>query len=321
TVIVNTGDDFEHWGLTVCPDLDTVLYNLADVHNAATGWGRREESFTALEAIGAIGGEDWFRVGDRDLAVHLRRSEWLRQGITLSEVSDRLRRSFGVPSHLLPMCDQPVRTLVHTDEGDLPFQHYFVRRRCEPMVFDLSYVGATEAQVSPAVRHALQSADLIVFCPSNPYLSIDPILAVPQMRRLVSESRAPVVAVSPIVGGRALKGPAAKMMREMGQMPSPLTVVDHYSDLLGGFVLDREDEVLAPAVALPVLVTDTIMSSREVSAKLGRDLLAFGLEIAGQMQARIQAQPHYNGCIPSPAGAPIAPSAAEPVRPDAGTPL
>jgi len=286
TVIVNTGDDFEHWGLTICPDLDTVLYNLAGVHNPATGWGRRDESFAALEAMGAIGGEDWFRLGDRDLAVHLRRSEWLRQGITLTEVSDRLRRSFGVPSHLLPMCDQPVRTLVHTDEGDLPFQHYFVRRRCEPIVFDLSYVGAAEAQVSAAVRHGLQTADLIVFCPSNPYLSIDPILAVPHMRRLLMEAQAPIVAVSPIVGGRALKGPAAKMMREMGQMPSPLTIVDHFAGILDGFILDQEDAVLAPAVDLPVLVTDTIMSTPEVAAALGRSVLSFGMELADQEATR-----------------------------------
>lgn len=286
TVIVNTSDDFEHWGLTICPDLDTVLYNLAGVHNPATGWGRSNESFAALEAMGAIGGEDWFRLGDRDLAVHLRRSEWLRQGITLTEASDRLRRSFGVPSHLLPMCDQPVRTLVHTDEGDLPFQHYFVRRHCEPIVFDLSYVGAAEAQVSAAVRHSLQTADLIVFCPSNPYLSIDPILAVPHMRRLLMEAQAPIVAVSPIIGGRALKGPAAKMMREMGQMPSPLTVVDHFAGLLDGFILDQEDAVLAPAVDLPVLVTNTIMSTPEVATALGHSVLSFGMEIVDQEAAR-----------------------------------
>jgi LPPG:FO 2-phospho-L-lactate transferase len=284
TVVVNTGDDFEHWGLSICPDLDTVLYNLADVHNPATGWGRRDESFGVLNATGAIGGEEWFRLGDRDLALHLRRSEWLHQGISLTEVCDRLRRTFGVPSHLLPMADQPVRTLVHTDEGDLPFQHYFVRRRCEPVVFDLSYVGASEAQPPAAVRHALHSADLIVIGPSNPYLSIDPILAIPHMRRLLLDSPAAVVAVSPIVGGRALKGPAAKMMREMGQMPSPLTVVDHYGDLLDGFVLDEEDAVLADAVGRPLLVANTIMSTPEASAALGRAILDFGMELAQELQ-------------------------------------
>jgi LPPG:FO 2-phospho-L-lactate transferase len=275
TVIVNTGDDFEHWGLTVCPDLDTVIYNLADVHNPETGWGRRNESFAVMDAVSNIGGEDWFRLGDRDLAVHLRRSEWLRQRLTLSEVTDRLRRSFGVPSTILPMCDAPVRTLVHTDEGDLPFQHYFVRRRCEPIVMDLTYVGVDQAVVSPAVRNALTGANLILICPSNPYLSIDPILSVPGMLRLIRHSGAPVIAVSPIVGGRALKGPAAKMMREMGQMISPLTVADHFARFIHGFVLDCEDAALEPAVHLPVLVTDTIMTDKASKERLAGEVLEF----------------------------------------------
>src|SRR5829696_5620305 len=173
TVVVNTGDDFEHWGLTICPDLDTVLYNLAGVNNPQFGWGRDQESFRLLETMSKLGGEDWFRLGDQDLALHLRRNEWLRQGIRLSEATDRLRRAFGVPSILLPMSDEPVRTLVHTDEGDLPFQHYFVRLRCEPIVMDLSFVGAESARVPEAVAKAINHADLIVFCPSNPYLSID----------------------------------------------------------------------------------------------------------------------------------------------------
>lgn len=276
TVIVNTGDDFEHWGLTVSPDLDTVLYTLAGVQNPATGWGRRDESHATLEALSLIGGEDWFRIGDRDLAVHLRRTEWLREGHTLTEVTDRLRRSFGVQSTILPMCDEPVRTLVHTDEGDLPFQHYFVRRRCEPIVFDLTYVGRDEARMSDAIRFALHSADLIVICPSNPYLSIDPVLSVPGMRRQILEARAPVIAVSPIVGGRALKGPAAKLMREMGQMPSPLTVVDHFADFLDAFVLDNEDQEIAAAVDMPVLVTNTIMSDLTERSRLGQEVLEFG---------------------------------------------
>jgi LPPG:FO 2-phospho-L-lactate transferase len=283
TVLVNTGDDFEHWGLTVCPDLDTVLYNLADVHNPETGWGRRDESFAAIDALSQIGGEDWFRIGDRDLALHIRRSEWLREGHTLTEVTDRLRRAFGVPSTLLPMCDEPVRTLVHTDEGDLPFQHYFVRRHCEPMVFDLTYVGASESHVTGAVRHAIQHANLIVFCPSNPYLSIDPILAVPDMRRLLGESNATRVAISPIIGGRALKGPAAKMMREMGHMPSPLTVADHLSGLVDGFVLDREDAVLADAVGLPALATQTIMTDAQSRRQLAAEVIEFGIALGARV--------------------------------------
>lgn len=279
TVVVNTGDDFVHWGLTVCPDLDTVLYNLADVHNLEFGWGRRGETFTTLDALSQIGGEEWFRIGDLDLAVHLRRSEWLRQGDSLTDITDRLRRSFGVTTTILPMCDEPVRTLVHTDEGDLPFQHYFVRRRCEPVVFDLTYVGATDASVTKAVRQAIKNADLIVFCPSNPYLSIDPILAVPGMRKLIREARGVKVAVSPIVGGRAIKGPAAKMMREMGEMISPLTVVDHLSDLLDGFVLDREDAAVVDAIQVAPLVTDTMMPDNTGRTRLAREVIDFGISL------------------------------------------
>ncbi|MCC6455607.1 MAG: 2-phospho-L-lactate transferase [Caldilineaceae bacterium] len=280
TVIVNTGDDFEHWGLTICPDLDTVLYNLAGVHNPETGWGRDQESFRLLEAMGKLGGEDWFRLGDQDLALHLRRSEWLQQGARLSEITDRLRRALGVPSLVLPMSDEPVRTLVHTDEGDLPFQHYFVRLRCEPMVMDLSFVGAESARVPEAVAKALHNADLIVFCPSNPYLSIDPILSVPGMRRLLQEAPAPKVAVSPIVGGTAIKGPAAKMMRELGQMVSPLTVMDHFDELLDGFILDSADAEIAGAVQVPTLVTETLMTDLASKTKLAQEILTFAGQLA-----------------------------------------
>lgn len=280
TVVVNTGDDFEHWGLTICPDLDTVLYNLAEVNNPETGWGRQNETFHLLEAMGTLGGEDWFRLGDKDLALHLRRNEWLQQGIRLSEVTDRLRRTFGVPSLVLPMSDEPVRTLVHTDEGDLPFQHYFVRLRCEPLVMDLSFVGAESARVPDAVATAIDKADLIVFCPSNPYLSIDPILSVPGMRRLLLEARAPKLAVSPIVGGAAIKGPAAKMMRELGQMVSPLTVVDHFHGMLDGFVLDKADAAIAGAVQVPTLVTDTLMTDLASKKKLAQEILDFGAQLS-----------------------------------------
>lgn len=286
TVIVNTGDDFEHWGLTICPDLDTVLYNLAGVNNPATGWGRANETFKLLEEMSKLGGEDWFRLGDLDLALHLRRNEWLRQGIRLSEVTDRLRRAFGVPSIVLPMSDEPVRTLVHTDEGDLPFQHYFVRLRCEPIVMDLSFVGAESARVPDAAAKAIDNADLIVFCPSNPYLSIDPILSVPEMRRLLQDAPAPKIAVSPIIGGAAVKGPAAKLMRELGQMVSPLTVVDHFEDLLDGFVLDNADGEIAGAVQMPTLVTATMMTDLASKKQLAQEILAFGAQlIEGQKPA------------------------------------
>ncbi len=279
SVIVNTGDDFEHWGLVICPDLDTVLYNLAGVHNPETGWGRAGESFAVLRSMGLIGGEDWFRLGDADLAVHLRRSEWLRQGVSLTEVTDRLRRAFGVRSHILPMSDTPVRTLVHTDEGDLPFQHYFVGRRCEPCVIDVSFVGAAEAELPDAAYNALLTADVIIFCPSNPYLSLDPILSVGGMRDLLSKLRAPKVAVAPIVGGKALKGPAAKMMREMGYPVTPVTIAAHFGDLLDGFVLDREDAAAAAHMRVPALVSDTIMHDLESKARLADAVLDFALSL------------------------------------------
>ena len=280
TVVVNTADDFEHWGLTICPDLDTVIYNLAGVHNPETGWGRAAETFSALTTMGQIGGEDWFRLGDKDLAIHLRRTAWLQEGIPLTEVTDRLRRSLGVPSVILPMSDHPIRTLVHTDEGDLPFQHYFVRRRCEPTLIDLTFVGAAEAPRSGLVERAVERADLIVFCPSNPYLSLDPILSVPGLRRCLRKAAAPRVAVTPIVGGGAIKGPAAKMMRELGQMISPLTVVDHYADLLDGFVLDIQDDVLQSSCRMPALVTDTIMGDLDSKARLAQAVLDFGAQLA-----------------------------------------
>lgn len=279
TVIGNTGDDFEHWGLTICPDLDTVMYNLAGIHNPEMGWGRAGESFAALEMMALLGGEDWFRLGDKDLAVHLRRSEWLRQGVPLSEVTDRLRRALGIRSPILPMADNPVRTLVHTDEGDLPFQHYFVRRRCEPMVIDMTYVGADQARISAAVDAALAAAALIVFCPSNPYLSIDPILSIPGLRRRLKMSPAPKLAVSPIIGGRALKGPAAKMMHELGLEVSALTVAHHYGDLLDGFVLDEQDAWQSDQFELPLLVTQTVMSDLASKQRLAEQILEFGTQL------------------------------------------
>ncbi len=280
TVVVNTGDDFEHWGLTICPDIDTVLYNLADLHNPETGWGRREESFNTLKTMGLLGGEDWFRLGDRDLALHLRRSEWLRIGYSLSEVTERLRMGFGIPSMVLPMSNEPVRTLVHTDEGDLPFQHYFVRRRCEPTLIDLSFVGAQEARMSREVETAITQAELIIFCPSNPYLSIDPILSVSGLRRLVRKCKAAKVAVSPIVGGQAVKGPAAKMMRELGQPVNPRTVADHYDGLLDGFVIDTQDASLDHAISIPVKTCDTIMLDAATRQALAQQVLDFGARLA-----------------------------------------
>ena len=277
TVIVNTGDDFEHWGLTICPDVDTVLYGLAGVNNPHTGWGRAGETWAVLTETERLGGEDWFRLGDKDLALHLLRNQWLKAGVTLTEVTDRLRRKLDVPSRILPMCNQPVRTLVHTDEGDLPFQDYFVRRRCEPTFRGLTFVGAAKATLTSEVAASLRAAAQIIICPSNPYLSVDPILSVPGLRQLVQDSDAPVVAVSPIVGGRAVKGPVAKMMREMGHHNHlPLTIVEHYAGLLDGFILDRQDSAEQSRLPLPALTTDTLMTDLPSKQRLAAEVLQFG---------------------------------------------
>lgn len=277
TVIVNTGDDFEHWGLTICPDIDTVLYGLAGVNNPQTGWGRAGETWGVLTETERLGGEAWFRLGDKDLALHLLRNRWLNEGATLTETADCLRRALAVPSRILPMCNQPVRTLVHTDEGDLPFQDYFVRRRCEPTFRGLTFVGADKATLSPEVAESLHAAAQIIICPSNPYLSVDPILAVPGLRETIQASAAPVVAVSPIVGGRALKGPAAKMMREMGHINHlPLTIVEHYAGLLDGFVIDQQDRAEQSRLRLPSLATDTIMTGLPSKQRLAAEVLQFG---------------------------------------------
>ena len=277
TVIVNTGDDFEHWGLTICPDIDTVLYGLAGVNNPQTGWGRDNETWNVLTEMKRLGGESWFRLGDKDLAQHLLRSYWLDAGASLTQITDRLRRTLDVPTRILPMCNEPVRTLVHTDEGNLPFQVYFVRRRCEPVFLGLTFVGAEKAKLTPDIVEALRTAAQIVICPSNPYLSVDPILSVPGLGDLMRDVRAPVVAVSPIVGGRALKGPAAKMMQEMGRSTSPVTVAEHLRDLLDGFVIDRRDSALAQAgmLSLPTLATDTVMSDLPSKRRLAEDVLRF----------------------------------------------
>ena len=282
--VVNTGDDFEHLGLSICPDLDTVMYTLSGRANPETGWGLAGETWQFLEALGTLGGEDWFRLGDRDLATHVERTRRLRAGETLSEVTSHLAARLGVPSRIAPMSDDPVRTVVETPDGDLPFQEYFVRRRCEPAVRGLRFEGAPEARMSAAFEAALADPTLeaVVVCPSNPYLSVDPILAIPGVRAALAGCAAPVVAVSPIVGGRAIKGPAAKIMEELGVEVSAATVADRYRDLLDGFVLDETDRALAAAIesadmgaGLRVRVEQTVMRTDEDRARLATSVLGF----------------------------------------------
>ena len=281
TIVVNTGDDFEHLGLSICPDLDTVAYTLSGRANPETGWGVAGETWGFMGALAALGGEDWFRLGDRDLATHVERTRRLRTGERLSRVTADLAARLGVPPHsrITPMSDDPVRTIVETAEGDLPFQEYFVRRACEPAVRDLRFEGAAAARPAGGFESALGAPDLaaVVVCPSNPYLSVDPILAVPGVREKLARCAAPVVAVSPIVGGRAIKGPAAKIMGELGVEASAAAVAARYRDFLDGFVIDEADGALAAEIEAAdgprVRVERTIMHAGEDRARLAGAVL------------------------------------------------
>jgi LPPG:FO 2-phospho-L-lactate transferase len=278
TVIVNTGDDFEHLGLYICPDLDTVCYTLAGLANPATGWGRAEESWGALETIGVLGGPTWFRLGDHDIGLHLERTRRLRAGETLSQVTERFCRAFGVSARVLPMLNDPAPTSVYTIElGEISFQDYFVRHQCRPRVTGFRFKDIENAYPTPGVLTALQSADLVVICPSNPWVSIGPILAVPGIRAEM-ETRL-VVAVTPIIAGQTIKGPAAKMYAEMNIEPSAASVARHYQGLLRGFVLDQQDRQLEGVVGeldMETLVTDTVMATDQDRQRLAAEVLEFG---------------------------------------------
>jgi LPPG:FO 2-phospho-L-lactate transferase len=276
TIAVNTGDDETFHGLHVSPDLDTVMYVLAGLQNRGTGWGIAGDSFEALAALERLGAESWFRLGDRDLATHIRRTEWLRSGWTLSAVTAELCRHLGVKHRLAPMCDQAVRTIAITDEGELAFQDYFVRRRCEPRLIGTRFTGIEDAVPADAFASALAAARTIVFCPSNPFVSIAPILAIPGVRAAVESSQGLRIAVSPIIGGEAVKGPAAKMCAELGEQPSALSVARRYRGLCDLFVLDEADRALTAAVAalgMKALVTDTIMTDATAETALAETIL------------------------------------------------
>jgi LPPG:FO 2-phospho-L-lactate transferase len=281
TVVVNTGDDFQHFGLRISPDLDTVCYTLAGLANPDTGWGRAGESWTVMEAISLLGGPAWFQLGDRDLGTHLERTRLLNEGRRLSEITRAFCQAWGVLPTVLPMSDDPVATQVHTAQGVLPFQEYFVHLRCEPQVTGFHFDGLDQARPAPGVLEALQQADLVVVCPSNPWVSIAPILELPGFRPAL-EGR-PVVAVSPIIAGQAVKGPAAKMYRELGIQPSAAAVAAQYGSclsggLLSGFVMDAKDAGQAYAIAatgLAVLVTETLMLNATGRRQLAEKVLEF----------------------------------------------
>lgn len=272
TIVVNTGDDFEHLGLYICPDLDTVCYTLAGLANPETGWGRVGETWNTISNVEKLGGPAWFRLGDQDIATHLERTRRLKDGKPLSRITKEFCEAWDIKPSVLPMTDSPVRTMVDSDEGELAFQEYFVHRRCEPRVKGFRFDGVEVAEPAPGVREALASADAIVFCPSNPWVSIDPIL------KVVKEIKKPVVAVSPIIGGKTVKGPAAKMYSELGIEPSALAVARHYRTILTGFVLDNADvnfEKQIKDLDVKTLVTDTLMNQPTDRARLANDVLHF----------------------------------------------
>lgn len=277
-VVVNTADDFDHLGLRICPDLDTVMYTLAGLANPVTGWGVVDDTFQAMELLGRYGRPTWFRLGDRDLATHIARGERLRQGAGLGEVTAELAGALGIRAALLPMCDEPVATLVDTPAGRLEFQDYFVRRHQQDAVLGVVYAGAEAARLPEAVGRVLAGAEAIVLCPSNPIVSIGPMLAVPGLRARLAGAAAPRVAVSPIVAGQALKGPAAHMLATLGHEVSPVGVARLYTGLIDGMVIDAADAAARGAIealGLRVLVTQTVMGGREDRERLGREVLDF----------------------------------------------
>ncbi|WP_404481477.1 2-phospho-L-lactate transferase [Novosphingobium sp. BL-52-GroH] len=275
TIVVNTGDDFEHLGLTICPDIDSVTYALAGLNDTVRGWGVKDETWQAMAMLRGLGEADWFNLGDRDMGMHIARSWRLRKGETLSQVTARLTRNLGIAHAIVPMSDAPLRTQVGTAEGWLDFQRYFVAEQCRPVATGVRFEGAPGAAPSPAFAAALAREDLgaIVVCPSNPYLSVDPILSVDGVRAAIMARRVPLVAVSPLVGGTSLKGPLAKLLGELGKPVSNASIADHYGDLLDHLVIDAGDADDGGDLrgrGLCVTVTPTVMCDAEDRERLAR---------------------------------------------------
>jgi LPPG:FO 2-phospho-L-lactate transferase len=283
TVVVNTADDFDLFGLRICPDIDTVVYTLAGLANPATGWGIAGDTRATLDAIARFGRDIWFQLGDQDFATHILRTERLRQGAPLSVVTNELASALGIDVEILPMTDDPVATKVRTADGLLDFQDYFVARRQQDDVLGVQFEGAAAATMLPAAMDAIDRADVIVFCPSNPIVSIGPMLAVPGYREAIERSNAPVVAVSPIVGGKALKGPADKMLATLGHEVSAAGVATLYRGLVDGIVIDQTDAELAPRIEASgtrTLVTNAVMGGAEDRRRLALEVIEFGRSLA-----------------------------------------
>ncbi len=272
-IVANTGDDFEHFGLTICPDIDTLTYTLAGLDNPVLGWGRRDENWAFMETFAQLGGEDWFRLGDRDLALHVLRTHRLRQGEALSSITEDIRRRLGIGPRILPMSDDPVRTRIRSDEGWIDFQDWFVRRRAAPVVRAVEFAGAGSARPQPEVLAALRARPrAVVICPSNPFISIEPILAIPGMREAIAACGAPVVAVSPIIAGQAVKGPTAKMFAELGMASSARAVAARYGALLSGYVMEEGDDAIG--ITPRVFRARTLMRGLEDKLALAQVVLA-----------------------------------------------
>ncbi|MFL5295747.1 MAG: 2-phospho-L-lactate transferase [Phenylobacterium sp.] len=291
SIIVNTGDDFEHLGLHVSPDIDTVAYTLSGLSDRERGWGLAGETWNFMAALKRLGGEAWFNLGDHDLAMHIERTRRLAAGEGLSHITTALTAALGIRHPVIPMSDQPMRTIVQTADGEFGFQSYFVGEQCRPVATGVRFEGVETARPSPGFQAALARLDVaaVILCPSNPYLSIDPILAVPGVRQALADLTAPIVAVSPILGGKALKGPAAKLMAELGVTPGVQAVARHYGGLLDGLVIDTADSQEAAALralSLEPLVTASVMHDDADRIRLARETLAFAAQLA--LPAQVQ---------------------------------
>lgn len=281
-IVVNTGDDEQFHGLHVSPDLDTMTYTLSGLYNPETGWGIDGDTFETLQMLNLLGADTWFNLGSRDFAMHIRRTELLAQGSSLSQVTSQLTANLGIQHPIIPMCDEPVRTVLDTDSGTLSMQEYFVKRRAEPVVDSISYVGSADARPSPGFAAALDAATAIVFCPSNPFLSVAPILAIPGVRDAIADHHAPRVAVSPIVGGAAVRGPAGKIMQELGADVSAVGVAREYREICDVLVLDSQDADLVEVVGaegIEAAVAPTIMQTDDDKIQLAERVLALASDL------------------------------------------
>jgi LPPG:FO 2-phospho-L-lactate transferase len=280
SIIANTGDDFEHLGLRISPDIDTITYTLAGIANPATGWGRAEETWSFMTSLANLGGETWFRLGDKDLALNVLRTNLLHSGASLSDVTTQITGTLEISSEVVPMTDSNVHTVLHTNHGTLPFQDYFVRRQCKSVVASIEFQGAGEARPSARFGELLTdpSVGAFVICPSNPFISIDAILAIPSVRTALGNHPSPVVAVSPVVDGQSIKGPTSKLMAELNLGSSSRAIATYYGDFIDGFILDHRDSALSAQIeetGTQTLCSDIVMSTLDDRCRLARDVVDF----------------------------------------------